>query len=226
MSALTKRYRDDPATGASQTIGEDPDKHSALVLRTGYWASDGSWQPPAFVGRVVPCRWDISVFSEAVWRLARYYGDSSGCKIVVEMNKDSGITEFLKAKGADLWQREDFNKVEQKTTKQYGWLTTASNREKWVEAMATAIREWDTKGEGIEIFDEHMIVQCEHFVRKENGRSEAGPNNHDDDIAAGGIGLCVIDHATTYFPNRGGEGLPPDLAGLVRAPGNMPSQFS
>ena len=225
---VSKRYllSIDPATGASQTAGEDPDEHSAFVLRAGFWASDGIWQPPGAVARILPCRWDIDILSDAAWALARYYGDRSGCIIMVEMNKDSGIVENLRAKGADLWMRSSFNQKEQTTTKQIGWLTTPKNRETWVEALARAIREWNTPGDGIEVWDDHALTQFENFVRKDNGWSEAGAGHHDDDISALGIGMVLLDHATTYFPNRGGEGLPPDLAGLVRAPGAAPSQFS
>lgn len=216
----------DPMTGASQVTGEDPDEHSVFILRDGYWDGEGKWNRPATVGRIIPCRWDIDVVAEASWKLARAYGDSSGCKIVIEMNKDSGITEYLKDKGADLYEREVFNQREYKTTKAFGWLTTPKNRETWVEALARAIREHNTVGDGIDIFDEHAVVQCENFVRKENGSSAAGAGHHDDDISSIGIGMVLLDHATSYFPNRGGEGLPPDLAAMIKPPGIGPGAYS
>lgn len=216
----------DPMTGASQVGGEDPDEHGVGILRDGFWDGEGKWNRIGVVARLIPNRWDIDVVGYNAWMLARYYGDSSGCKMAIEMNKDAGITEYLKGKGADLYQREMFNQREFKMTKAYGWLTTPTNRETWVEAVAKGIREWNTPGEGVDIWDEHAIVQCENFTRKENGSSAAAEGFHDDDISFIGIGLVLIDHATTYFPNRGGEGLPPDLAALHHPQGPAPSQYS
>jgi hypothetical protein len=216
----------DPMTGAMQATGEDPDYHGVFVLREGYWDSAGNWNRTAAVARIIPCRWDIDVLELDVWRLARFYGDSSGCKIVIEMNMDRGLTELLKQRGADLYMREVFNQTEYKTTKAYGYLTMEKTRERVVESLAAAIREHSTPGEGIDIWDDHAITQCENFIRKGNGRSEAAEGHHDDDIFGIGIGHLLITHATTYLPNRGGQGLPPDLAGLVNAPGPQVSAFS
>ena len=223
-----KRYIEviDPMTGASQVSGADPDEHSVFVLRDGFWDGERRWNRIGAVARLIPNRWDIDVVAEESWKLAKFFGDSQGCKIVVEMNKDAGITENLKDKTADLYQREVFNQREFKTTKSYGFLTSPTNRESWVESTARGLREWNTPGEGLDLWDEHAIVQCENFIRKENGSSAAGEGFHDDDISAIGIGLLLIDHATTYFPNRGGGDLPPDLQGLVRPQGPGPSQYS
>ena len=216
----------DPMTGAMQATGQDPDYHGVFVLREGYWDSASNWNRTAAVARIIPCRWDIDVLELDVWRLARSYGDSSGCKIVIEMNMDRGLTELLKQRGADLYMREVFNQTEYKTTKAYGYLTMEKTRERVVESLAAAIREHSTPNEGIDIWDDHAIVQCENFIRKGNGRSEAAEGHHDDDIFGIGIGHLLITHATTYLPNRGGQGLPPDLAGLVNAPGPQVSAFS
>ena len=216
----------DPMTGAMQATGQDPDYHGVFVLREGYWDSGSNWNRTAAVARIIPCRWDIDVLELDVWRLARFYGDSSGCKIVIEMNMDRGLTELLKQRGADLYMREVFNQTEYKTTKAYGYLTMEKTRERVVESLAAAIREHSTPNEGIDIWDEHAIIQCENFIRKGNGRSEAAEGHHDDDIFGIGIGHLLITHATTYLPNRGGQGLPPDLAGLVNAPGPQVSAFS
>jgi|SRR5580658_3151596 hypothetical protein len=223
-----RRYLEsiDPMTGASQTAGADPDYHGVFVLRDGYWDGEGKWNRVGAVARIIPCRWDIDVLAEASWKLAKYFGDSSGCKIVIEMNQDRGITELLKDKNADLYQREIYNQREFKMSKAYGYLTMEKSRETWVECLAKAIREWDHPGDGIDIFDEHAIVQCENFVRKDSGRSEAAEKFHDDDISSIAIGLLLIEHATTFFPNRGADGLPPDLAGIVRPAGSAPSAYS
>ena len=210
----------DPMTGATQVGGEDPDYHGIPVLRQGYWDNSGKWRKPAVVARVVPCRWDIDVVKEALWKLARYYGPRSGCKIAIEMNMDRGLTELLKLEGADLYQRQVFNQREMKTAPAYGFSTTPKTRENLIETLAKAIREWDTPSEGIEIYDEHIISQLENFVVSMKGTSAASEGHHDDDVLAVALGLHLIEQATTYHPDRMGGDLPPDLRDLVAPQGN------
>lgn len=201
----------DPMTGASQTSGMDPDFHAAGIIRAGFWNSAGRWVKPCLAARVIPCQWDIDRLEQAAWRLARYYGNTSGCKIVVEMNQDRGITELLKLRSADLYMRELFNKREEKFTKALGYQTNERTRETLVEKVAGEIREWDAPGRGIDIWDIYTITQLENFVRKENGRCEAAEGFHDDDVFMLGLGLELIEHATTYWPPVSSFGLPPDL---------------
>jgi hypothetical protein len=201
----------DPMTGATQTVGLDPDKHGIFIIRAGYWANNGGWVRPATAARIIQCRWDIDVVEDAVWKLARFYGSRSGCKIAIEMNMDRGLTELLKLRGADLYIREVFNQLEQKTTGALGFQTNSKTREMLVEGLAAAIREWDTAGNGIDIFCPHALEQFDNFIVKPNGRSEAGEGHHDDDIFGIGLGLELIGHATTYAPERFGDSMPPDL---------------
>jgi hypothetical protein len=201
----------DPMTGASQTTGADPDYHGVFVLRQGYWDGKGAWVRPATVARVVPCRWDVGVLEEAVWQLARFYGNRSGCKIVVEVNMDRGIIELLKQRSADLYRREIFNRVEEKTSKAYGFLTNEKTRENLIEKLSMAIRSWDEPGGGIDVFCPRAVEQCENFIVKTNGRSEAAAGFHDDDVLSIALGLEVLDHATMYVPPQPlpGWGEPP-----------------
>ena len=216
----------DPMTGATQTSGKDPDYHGVNVIREGFWDGGGRWNKAAVVAKIPPCRWDIDVLEGVVWHLARFYGDSSGCKIVVEMNMDRGLVELLKQRGADLYMREIFNTLEYKKTKAIGYKTDERTRERAIEALATALREWDTPGEGIDIWDEGVITQLENFIVKSNGRSEAAEGHHDDDVLSVAIGILLIDHATAYFLNRGGQGLPPDLAALMTSSAPGPGAYS
>ncbi len=202
----------DPMTGATQVGGLDPDFHGAFVLRAGYYeAGTGRWTKPATVARIVPCRWDIDVLENAAWKLARFYGPRSGCKIVIEMNQDRGLTELFKLRGADLYQREKFNEREQRLEKALGFMTTEKTRESLVECLASGIREWDSPGNGIDIFCPHAIEQAENFVRKLNGRSEAAEGFHDDDLFSIMLGLLLIDQATTLPLEMYGNGIPFDL---------------
>lgn len=216
----------DTMTGATQVGGKDPDKHAAFILRAGYWGADGKWNRPATSARVVPCRWDIDVLEVQVWRLARHYGSRSGCKIVIEMNMDRGLTELLKIRGADLYQRELFNQREFKTTLALGYQTNDKTRETLMDTMAQAIREWDKPGEGIDVFCPHAVEQFENFVVKMNGKSQAADGYHDDDVLSIAIGLEVIGQATTYMPARLSANLPPDLRGEMPGAAAMPGAYS
>jgi len=215
----------DPMTGDTQVGGKDPDRHGVFVLRAGFWDSQGKWRPMAVVARVIQCRWDIDVLEKAVWSLARQYGGQTGCKIVIEMNQDKGLTELLKKRGADLYQREIFNQREQRTTRALGFQTNEKTRENLVEKMAEVIREWDKPGSGIEIWDTDVLDQCDNFVRKDNGRSEHAEGWHDDDVFGVALGVTLIEHATTYVPQANIFNIPVDLRG-GSGQQRMPSQFS
>lgn len=213
----------DPMTGASQAVGLDPDKHAAPVMRAGYWDKDRQWVRKAVVGRVIPCRWEIDTLEDAIWKLARYYGSRSGCMIAIEMNMDRGLTELLKKRSANLYMREVFNKREVKTTTALGYQTNTKTRETLITTLAASIREWDTPGSGIDIWCQHAIQQCENFILKETGRSEAGQGFHDDDVLAIALGDELIDHATLFVPERTLFGPPTEEMGSSR---RGPSAFS
>lgn len=201
----------DPMTGETQVGGIDPDRHGVFVLRAGFWDRAGKWRKMATAARIVQCRWDIDVLADAVWRLARFYGNSSGCKIVIEMNQDRGLTELLKLKGADLYQREIFNQREQRMSNALGYLTNEKTREKLIDSLAQVIREWDKPGDGIDIWCPHALAQCENFVRKAHGRSEHAEGWHDDDTISIALGVELIGHATTYVPENRNPWLSPDF---------------
>ena len=215
----------DPMTGITQVGGVDPDFHGAIVMRAGYWDSRRQWQRMATAARIIPCRWDIDVLEEAVWRLSRLYGGKSGCMIAIEMNQDRGLTELLKKRGAQLYIREFFNQREQRLTKALGYQTNVRTRENLVEKLATVIRQTDMPGEGIDIWDEHALEQCENFVRKPNGRSEHADGWHDDDVLTLALGAELIGHATTYFPPSGAFFAAP-MDDFSPAGGSGPSQYS
>lgn len=193
----------DPMTGETQVGGIDPDRHGVFVLRAGLWEPNGKWKKMATAARIVQNRWDIDVLEANVWPLARYYGNESGCLIVIEMNQDRGLTELLKLRGANLYQREIFNQREQRMSKALGYSTNEKTREVLIESLAKVLREWDKPGDGIDIWCPLALEQCENFVRKANGRSEAGEGWKDDDVFAIGLGVELIEFATLYMPPGG-----------------------
>jgi hypothetical protein len=212
----------DPMTGITQTGGKEPDRHGVFVMRAGYWNEKGKWCRPATAARIVQCRFDIDVLEVHVWRLARYYGGHSGCMIAVEVNMDRGIIELLKLRGANLYAREIFNRRDYKTTEALGFQTNERTREAMVETLASAIREYDAPGHGIDIWCPQALEQCENFVRKKNGRSEAADGHKDDDVIAIALGLELIEHATPYFIQQTAASAwfqPPSRSNVQAGPG-------
>lgn len=208
----------DSASGADQTGGDDPDSHSVLVHRAGYF-QNGKWFEPALVMRnmLVPakkpgaicCWWANDVLVEEVWRMARYYS----AMIVPEENHDRGLIEALKLKGdVDLYQREMFNRRENTTTTALGWQTTTKTRPMMLERLATTIREsgHGAIGVGYEVRCPWILAQMRNFGTKPNGRSEALVG-HDDDVLSLAIGLQCLDMATPHYERERDEWMPNDL---------------
>jgi hypothetical protein len=214
----------DSMTGETQVGGKDPDNHSVLVIRAGYFDVNRGWVPPRVVARLIAdwcewersakyaLRWDIDVLETWVWRLAQYYGN---CLIVPEINMDRGLVELLKLRGtANIIVRPVFNQREQTEQKAYGWKTDVSTREAIIEGLARAIREYGKDAEGIEINCPITLSELQTFIVKQNGRSEAMPGRHDDNVLALAIGLATINGATTYGQPITEVSLPPDLRRL------------
>lgn len=215
----------DPMTGITQAGGKDPDYHAVFALRDGYYNSKGVWRPPATAARIVQCRWDIPILEPEIFKLAQFYGPRSGCTIVIEMNQDKGITELLKLRSANLYRREMFNKTEQKTTKAYGFQTSERTRENLIEKLAGAIRNIGEVGNGIEIYDTTTLDECENFVLKRNGRSEAAEGHKDDSVFGVALGLEVIGHGTVFHPQTTASWYSPPQMGRAEPPRN-PGAYS
>lgn len=209
----------DSMTGASQTVGEDPDSHFVAVWRAGYFER-GQWRPPKIVchlmddmeawirSRTYTLQWDIDVLEEQIWRLALYYGN---CMIVPEMNKDRGIVELLKLRnGANIYVRTQFNRREQTESNALGWVTNGENRGRMITLLQQGIREYanvdPVKGwsqDRCEIYSPVILDQLETFIIKSDGRTEAMSGRHDDAVLATAIGLATIDGASTYQRPQG-----------------------
>jgi hypothetical protein len=206
----------DLMTGASQTGGKDPDCHSVLVWRKGYFDPQRGWRPPALAARIMPtCRWDVDILVEHAWRLAVYYGR---CLVAPEINQDRGFVELLRAKGnVPIYQREIMNHVNQKVSKSLGWQTNSATRLQIEETMAAAIRTYDDEGGGVELNCLSLVRECETFcVNPKNGKAEAIAGAHDDDVISAGIGLCLIETAKKYVNRYEKVPLPRDLQLLER----------
>lgn len=225
----------DTMTGASQAAGLDPDCHSVQVWRDGYWEPGPRWVRPAMVARIIPpCRWNIDVLEEHVWRLSCYYGGQSPCIVIPEVNMDRGLIELLKLRSsANIYVREQFNRRESRMeTESFGWATTPQTRPMIIEALAAEIREFDTEGRGIDVWDLEAIEEYSNFIQKENGRMEAAAGRHDDDVLCSAIAVQNRPSFTLYSEPIFLRPLPRDIALLeesrsgVGAGGVGRSQFS
>jgi len=213
----------DPMTG-EQANGADPDSHAPIVMRDQFVDSNGRLWPPAVVARLADCweemraktpwspqcRWHLDILEERVARVAAYFG---WCQIVVEMNKDLGLVELLKRRPkAKLYQREEFNRKEDKVLEVYGWMTTPGGqgmRRAILESLSVRIRKHDEPENGLKLYDRRMIFELQRMIVKESGREEAGLGAHDDTVMALAIGLATLGKATTYYANVPNAGLYP-----------------
>lgn len=204
----------DPATGASQTTGADPDSHAPIVIRWGYFDEYGAWVRPKVAARLCSvfdelrdkqavCRWDVDVLVNWSFLLATYYGK---CPIIVEMNKDSGAARQLYALGANMYFRQQWNRAKQETTKLLGWMTapnasaSGASRNSIIEELKTSIRQGVDRGGGIDLSDPLIIRQLDTFVVDKDGKPQAASGAHDDLVLALAIGVATKECATVYSP--------------------------
>lgn len=207
----------DPMTGASNVSSEDPDNHAVKVWRAPYRAGDGTHYPARIVAFLVDdwsrwlqhkeyrLIWDIDVLEEQVYRLAQYFGN---CMIVPEMNMERGMVRGLVTRGCNIYVRQAFNKREQTEMNILGFSTTggeSGTREMVISELARGIREYGRHDphrgwseDRCEIYDPITLAECETFVVKLNGRSEAMQGHKDDNVLSAAIGLACIESASTY----------------------------
>ena len=182
----------DPATGAEQAEGRDPDAYSIGVLRDGY-TMGGVLRKPKVVARVrPPCLEESDRISHYIVGLSRLYGD---CMVVLEVNMGLHILERIKAAGLPLYKREVVDPYDKKTRRyMYGWkLKDRDQRRALIDGLALAIRD-----EAIEIPCPHILKEARTFIVNKNGKEEARSGCHDDDITGLAMGLYCLGSATLY----------------------------
>lgn len=214
----------DCMTGISQVSGKDPDAHSVLVLRAGYYDAANVFIKPQVVARVrPPCRVDIDVLADFVERMSVFYG---GCLVVPEVNGPGlALIELLKAEAVNLYQREIFNLRESKRSRALGWQTSDKTRRMIVEDLASQVRDFNEKDSGILVMCKTILEQMKSFVISESGRAEASAGRHDDDVLALAIGNSTMAGATRYNEPRALRRLPRDLEHLMGQSRTKTSSF-
>jgi hypothetical protein len=127
------------------------------------------------------------------------------------MNNDRGLCERLREMGLNVFEREQWNRVERRQTKMLGWRTDSVTRGHAIEVLAAAIRETaDGVNDGIDVWSVEAIEQMEAFIVKASGRAEAMSGKHDDDVLSIAIGLCCMSGATVYRAPRRRKQKPAD----------------
>lgn len=188
----------DPATGADQTEGRNPDAYSIGVLRDGFSTGgerggDATVQVPRVVARVrAPCTEEADRVAEYLTGLSRFYGD---CLIVLEVNMGLHILEKIKQAGLPLYKREVVDPYDRKTRRwMYGWkLKDRDQRRTLIDCLAVAVRD-----DAIQIPCPHILKEMRTFVIGKSGREEARSGCHDDDVLGLAMGLYCLGGATTY----------------------------
>jgi hypothetical protein len=183
----------DPATGAEQAEGRDPDAYSIGVLRDGYTTPEGIVRRPKVVARVrPPCLEESDHIAAYLVGLSRLYGD---CMIVLEVNMGLHILEKIRHAGLPIYRREVVDPYDRKTRRyMHGWkLKDREQRRTLIDGLALAIRD-----EAVEIPCPHILKEARNFIVNRNGREEARSGCHDDDITGLAMGLYCLGSATLY----------------------------
>tara|TARA_R110000824_G_scaffold247940_2_gene437016 strand:- start:660 stop:2546 length:1887 start_codon:yes stop_codon:yes gene_type:complete len=206
----------DPMTGADQTEGaDDPDRHSALMLRSPYRDGDGVVHKGKVAARLdFPSTLPIYSLAENVDLLSRYYGR---CVVCPEVN-NSGLALIvaLKGIGCPIWQRTHIlDKANGVSVMKDGWQTTDTAgrggvRSLILDALHEALRE-----DLIEIPCPNIVHELSIFIRSANGKLEAPKGEHDDDVLALAIGWYNIDSGSIYQIDKATRKLPKEFKHLI-----------
>lgn len=183
----------DPATGESQTVGADPDRTSIQVWRARYYDKELERAYPAkLVARVRgPFTGDDDIAAGYIIRFSRWYGNAL---VGLEVNQGLQVLRLLRDAGVPLYKRIVENAKTKSKEEQYGFkLTTDDQRRLIIEGLAAAIRTRE-----IEVLCPDWIHEAMVFITKANGRSEAAPGEHDDDVMCGGMSWEVLPSAGEF----------------------------
>lgn len=197
----------DPATGSSQTKGDDPDATSILVLRAKYYDPDLQREfKTKVVARVkAPFFDDDDVVGRHVARLSDFYGH---CLTVLEVNQGLHVLRVLKDAGIPLYKRVVESAKTKREEEQYGFKLNDDNQRRMViDGLAAALR-----NDEIEIPCPHILHELMKFIRTKKGRYEAAPGEHDDDVMALAMGWECITYATIKARRVVRDVDPPDMA--------------
>lgn len=187
------------ATGKPDSL----DCHAVGILREAFRDERGVEWPDEVVAAIdIPngCRWDTDVLAERMKALSLFYGS---CIIVPEYNNSGAVVvKLLQQMGLTIYQRRAPDHTDpNKTVKALGFKTTAATKPRWVEALATAIREESDEPPKFLCRFLPAVKEFGTFVRNPDGSCSAMGSHHDDWCA--GIGIALYCRAFTKYAGSG-----------------------
>ena len=215
----------DPAEGEDQTKGEDPDRHSVLVLRDAYMDPRRVMHRPKLVARLrPPNRMPMIPLSRMVRWLSFYYGR---CCVIPEMN-NSGMALItalrMQTDCPPIWQRIEVDPHSGIERRWDGWRTTDSAEYKGIRSTIIWHLHEILRKKGLDCYCPHVASELMGFVDK-SGRMEAG-SGHDDDVMALAIGMYNISSGTIYEQAIRQDFIPPEIQALLDEEEKQPGGFA
>ncbi len=136
---------------------------------------------------------DMDLYTLQMYCLGKYYsyreqdGSMREALMSIESNFDSYPNRKLQElEYTNFYVREDFDKTSGKTQKKIGFRTTATTRPTIISNLVSVVRENPET-----INDDDTIKELLTIIRNENGRIEAPPGGHDDQM----MGLAIAHEA-------------------------------
>lgn len=121
-------------------------------------------------------RLDPDLFGRQIDLLGRYYNEAL---VAVERNS-MGLTTLTALRDLNypnLYYREKFGLISEKTTSELGWLTDEISKDILVNDATQLFRE-----KRIMLYDEGTIGEMMSFIRDNHGRARAASGTHDDKV--------------------------------------------
>lgn len=142
-------------------------------------------------------RYDPDLFGNDLVQLVLYYNDAH---FAFEMNNTSGGEVLSSVRRhyrfdelSNIYHHEVFDSDQERITKKMGHLTTSGNRGTLISDLKIEIRSMR-----ISIFSRKTLQQCQSFVYNDNGKPEASPGEHDDDVMSLAITWMVALKAVDW----------------------------
>lgn len=161
--------------------------HTLIVMRAPrYDEKEDKPIPARLAARVnlVPFRLDARPLANMVKIVTEWYGK---CKLIPIVNDRGDIIEQMVDEGISMYGREEFELLNSGRTAgfEWGWETTAYTQSLWIGALTDHIRE-----DSVVVEDVGVVMQL--FTLNPNDASAMR------DAEAVGVGLQLMNHATTY----------------------------
>lgn len=116
--------------------------------------------------------------ADLLLHLARIYNNA----FIIPERNGSGLSTVLKIRDTgynNLFVNKTVDKRTDKSKNEYGWRTTAVNRDMMIDDFVELY-----EGGQLRINSQQLIKEMKTFVRKENGRREHDDGYHDDNLFA------------------------------------------